>query len=303
MSSESQAEGEIGAVAGELPNVDERLAAAEARLDVAFRDRRLLLQALLHRSLVLERERDGRPPLILDSNERLEFLGDAVLSMLVAHYAFRRYPDADEGRLTEIRSALVRRSTLAVLAERLDLGRLMYMGRQETRSGGRGRATVLAEAIEAVLAAVFLDQGLTAAERFLERQLEDHVDALLARVDGLNAKSRLQEAAQQHLRLIPEYALLERTGPAHDSRFVVEVRAGAFQAQGQGSSKRLAEQDAAHRLLECHGAEIAAVAPDPEGAAPNLPARAGGTGDSLAADDAGASTRPAAAPPPEGGVP
>ena len=302
MPNETQPDAQIGAVAGELPNIDERLAAAEARLGVTFIDRRLLLQALLHRSLVLERERDGQQPLTLASNERLEFLGDAVLSMLVAHLAFRRFPDADEGRLTEIRSGLVRRSTLAVLAERLDLGRLMYMGRQETRSGGRGRATVLAEAFEAVLAAVFLDQGLEAAERFIERQLEGQVEALLAHAGGLNAKSRLQEAAQAHLRVIPEYTLLQRSGPAHDSRFVAEVRAGAYRALGEGSSRRLAEQDAAQRLFERHGADIEATDPDAAGTG-TAPAASGGEDSAPVGADSSEGGQIATAESGDGGAP
>jgi ribonuclease-3 len=232
-----------------LPDSAERLAAMEARLGCTFHDRSLLLQALLHRSAVLEWERDGKPALPLPSNERLEFLGDAILSMLVAHYAFRRFPEYDEGKLTEVRSALVRRSSLAILAEDLDLGNLMYMGRAEQRSGGRGRATVLAEALEAVLAAVFLDQGLLQAEAFLERQLTGKVELLLSRAHTLNPKSRLQELAQAHLRVMPRYTLVERRGPDHDSRFEVEARAGDYTTRGEGASKQEAEQEAAQALL------------------------------------------------------
>ncbi|HWE62709.1 MAG TPA: ribonuclease III [Chloroflexota bacterium] len=245
-----------------------RIAQAERRFGVAFQDRRLLLQALLHRSYVLEREREGRPALALASNERLEFLGDAVLSMLIAQYAFHTFPDYDEGRLTEVRSALVRRSTLAMLAEGLGLSDLLYMGRAEQRRGGRGHATVLAEAFEAVLAAIFLDQGLARAETFLADQLRDRIDAFLERAGGLNAKSRLQEYAQAELRLIPHYTLLERRGPAHDSRFDVEARAGEHTATGTGTSIQAAEQDAARillgRLTEATSISSGQLSPAPE---------------------------------------
>ena len=140
-------------VSAVLPGLASRVVAAESVLGVRFADPALLIQALVHRSYVLERERDGRDPLPCASNERLEFLGDAILGMLVARLAFDRFPEYDEGRLTAVRGALVRRSTLALLAEPLGLGELIYMGRLERQSGGRGRATVIAEAFEALLAA------------------------------------------------------------------------------------------------------------------------------------------------------
>jgi ribonuclease-3 len=239
-----------------LPDAAARLQTAERRFGVRFRTTALLLQALLHRSYVLERERDGLPPLALPSNERLEFLGDAVLSMLVAQLAYHGYPDYDEGRLTEVRSALVRRSTLALIAEELHLDDLLYMGRTEQRRGGRGHATVLAEAFEAVLAAIYLDQGLEQAEAFLARQLGGRVDALLARAGGLNAKSRLQEFAQARLRIIPRYTVLERRGPAHDSRFDAQATVGDYQAIGTGTSIQSAEQAAARALLDVLSAAL-----------------------------------------------
>lgn len=247
-----------------LPGAARRVAEAERRLGIVYQDPQLLLQALLHRSYVLERERDGQPPLALQSNERLEFLGDAVLSMLVAHYAYTQYPDYDEGRLTELRSALVRRSTLAVMAADLGLGDLLYMARTEQRRGGRGHATVLAEAFEAVLAALYLDQGPGQAAAFIDRHLAGRVDSLLARAGSLNAKSRLQEFAQAHLRVIPRYALLERRGPAHDSRFDVEVVVGEHRATGTGTSIQAAEQAAARALLEVLSAHTAANDASPD---------------------------------------
>ncbi|MDB5057482.1 MAG: RNAse [Chloroflexi bacterium] len=232
-----------------LPDARQRVEAMEAILGFAFDDRTLLLQALLHRSAVLERQRDGVAAPSLPSNERLEFLGDAVLSMLVAHYAFAHFPEYGEGMLTEVRAALVRRSTLAILAEAIGLGPLMYMGRGERRIGGRGRMTVLAEGFEAVVAAIYLDQGLERTRDFVMSLLEQRITMLLERAGTLNAKSRLQQLAQTQLRVLPAYTLIQRSGPAHDSKFTVEVRAGEFSEVGQGTSKQGAEQRAAQALL------------------------------------------------------
>lgn len=252
-------------VAAALPDLAGRLDRAELALGVRFGDRSLLIQALVHRSYVLERERDGREPLPCPSNERLEFLGDAILGMLVAGLAYDRFPEYDEGRLTAVRVALVRRSTLALLAEPLSLGDLIYMGRLERQSGGRGRATVIAEAFEALLAALYLDRGLAQAEQFLFGQLEGRLDALLDRADSLDAKSQLQKLVQARLRAMPSYLLLGRTGPAHDSRFQVQVGAGEYRAFGEGSSKQKAEQVAAAALLSELQASLPPIPEDPAG--------------------------------------
>jgi ribonuclease-3 len=209
----------------------------------------LLVQALLHRSAVLERERDGREVPSIASNERLEFLGDAVLSMLVAHYAYVTFPEYGEGMLTEVRAALVRRSTLAIVADSLGLGDLVYMGRAERKPGTRGRTTVLAEALEALVAAVFLDQGLERARLFVIDTFGGQIPSLLERAGSLNAKSRLQQLAQSRKQPIPAYTMLERSGPAHDSRFTVEARVGDVREVGSGTSKQSAEQQAALALL------------------------------------------------------
>jgi len=221
----------------------------EVKLGYRFNNKMLLLQALLHRSALLERQREGAAAPGLASNERLEFLGDAVLSMLIAQHAFEVFPAYGEGSLTEARAALVRRSTLAILAEQLGIGELVYMGRAERMLGGRGRATVLAEAFEAIVAALYLDQGLEVTRRFVGSLLDGQLAQLLERAGTLNAKSRLQELAQATVHQIPVYELLERTGPAHDSTFTVKVRAGDYSATGTGTSKQAAEQHAAAALL------------------------------------------------------
>jgi len=232
-----------------LADAAPRIQAVEAIIGFEFRDRSLLLQALLHRSAILEMQRDGDLATSLQSNERLEFLGDAVLSMLIARLAYDRFPDYDEGRLTEVRAALVRRSTLGLLADSVDLGSSMYIGRSERKLGARGRMTVLAEGLEALVAAIYLDRGLEEASGFVSRLLQDRVPELLERAGSLNAKSRLQEFAQINLKVIPSYALLATAGPAHDTRFTVEVRAGPYRSIGYGTSKQGAEQHAATALL------------------------------------------------------
>lgn len=242
----------------ELPGAASRIQAMEAILGFAFHDRALLLQALLHRSAVIERQRDGDPEPEMASNERLEFLGDAVLNMLIARYAFDAFPDYDEGRLTELRAALVRRSTLGLLADSIDLASCIYMGRSERKAGARGKMTVLAEGLEALVAAIYLDRGLETTGAFVARLLRDRVPELVERAGSLNAKSRLQEFAQTHLRVIPTYALIGSSGPAHDARFTVEVVAGPYRAHGSGTSKQGAEQRAALTLLD----EIRAVSSD-----------------------------------------
>jgi ribonuclease-3 len=243
-------------------DLDHRVSALEERLGLQFANRALAAQALVHRSAVLERERESRPALDYGSNERLEFLGDAVANLLVAAYAFDRFPEYDEGRLTEMRSALARRSSMAIFAQSIDLGSLVVMSPAEARPGTRGHATVLAEAMEAVLAAVYLDQGFDGASRLMQRMLAACGETLLQRAESANAKSRLQELAQTRLRTVPRYTLLGRSGPPHDSRFDVEASVGDQSATGRGTSRQAAEQNAAAALLSRLQRELDHEPPD-----------------------------------------
>src|SRR5579864_9424916 len=165
---------------GLLIDAPDRVRGLEARLGLRFHNQDLPVQALLHRSAVLEQERAGRTLDWIASNERLEFLGDAVLNALAAHLVYEWFPLADEGVLTEARSALVRRTTFALLADDLGLGDLVYMATAERRAAGRGRATVLAEALEAVIGAVYLDHGWEAAQRLARGMLSGRIEGLLA---------------------------------------------------------------------------------------------------------------------------
>jgi ribonuclease-3 len=223
----------------------------QARLGITFRDTALLRQALVHGSVATEpagRLADGTA---VETNERLEFLGDAVVGLVAAAYLYRAFPDLSEGQLTIMRSALVRRTTLARFAERLELARYVQVGRSEEINEARARRSVLAEAYEAVLGAIFLDSGFAAAAGVAEADMAAEVPHVLAGGAHRNHKSLLQELTQALQHITPRYRLLERSGPAHDSRFVAEVDAGPLgAAQGEGASKQEAEQAAAALLLD-----------------------------------------------------
>jgi ribonuclease-3 len=235
---------------GPIADAPDRVRALEARLALCFSTPRLAAQALLHRSVVLEQERAGCPLDWLPSNERLEFLGDAVLNAMAARMVYDRFPTWDEGRLTEARSALVRRASFAQLADDLGLGDLVYMGSAELRGDGRGRATVLGEAFEAVVGAVYIDHGWETAERLAHSMLEPRFASLMASIGQDNAKAHLQVLSQARFGGLPEYALVERRGPDHAGSFRVEVRVGGARAEGGGTSRKRAEQAAARALLD-----------------------------------------------------
>jgi ribonuclease-3 len=214
-------------------------AAPRIALDHAFADPELLRQALTHRSY-------GTP-----NNERLEFVGDAVLNCVVALSLFERFPDIAEGDLSRARSHLVNRDTLAQVARRLGLGGAIRLGEGEVRSGGSARASILADAMEAVFGAVFLDGGFDAARRAIEAAYADLLSDADPSVLGKDPKTRLQEWLQGQRLAVPEYAIVATTGEAHAQRFAVECRIAelAIVAPGSGSSRRAAEQDAAARAL------------------------------------------------------
>ena len=225
------------------------LESLEQRLGVTFRRKELLALALIHHSSVEEsdeEEQETPEP----SNERLEFLGDAVLGAAAASFLFRRHPDLAEGPLTALRSALVRRSTVAHYADEVDLGRFVQVGRAEEGPQGRGASSVLSAAFEAVVGAIFLDQGFARSARFLDGFFRRHLPLILEANLHRNAKSELQEYTQGRYRVTPTYRLLERSGPPHDSRFVAEALAeGLGTARGEGINRQAAEQDAALNLL------------------------------------------------------
>jgi ribonuclease III len=225
----------------------------EQRLDVKFKDASLLTQALVHSSFVNENPNDAQ-----GSNERLEFLGDAVLGLVVADELYSAYPEQHEGQLTELRTLLVRRDTLAKAGRRLRLGDALYLGRGEESGGGRMRPTNLAHAYEALVGAIFLDQGLPAARKFVLRSLEQEFASLPVRPFPLDPKSRLQELSQSRYQTPPHYLLVEAEGPDHARRFTVEVMIdGASLGIGRGLSKQEAEKEAAREALARLEAQLA----------------------------------------------
>jgi len=208
-------------------------------IDHAFADSSLLRQALTHRSY-------GVP-----HNERLEFVGDAVLNCVVALSLYERFPDLPEGDLSRVRAHLVNRDTLAQVARRLGLGAAIRLGEGELRSGGSGRPSILADALEAVIGAVFLDGGFAAARRTIDAAFADLLRDADPSTLGKDPKTRLQEWLQAQRVAVPEYAIVAATGEAHAQQFVVECRIPALSivAAGTGASRRAAEQDAARQAL------------------------------------------------------
>jgi len=217
----------------------------EKRLGVTFKDPQLLKNALIHSSYVNE-----NPSAAPESNERLEFLGDAVLGLVVADELYAEYPNDDEGRLTELRAHLVRRDTLAQAADRMRLGEDLLLGRGEDDGGGRSRPTNLSHVYESVVGAVFLDQGLEPARRFILSSLEDELREVKDRGSPLDPKSRLQELCQTKFQTTPLYQLVEAEGPDHARMFTVEaIVNGRQMGTGSGSSKQQAEKRAALEAL------------------------------------------------------
>jgi ribonuclease-3 len=209
-------------------------------------DRTLYQQALTHRSRF-----QGTDDAHLRSNERLEFLGDALLDVIVGEALYRRFPEQDEGYLTRLRAKLVSGQALAQTARRLGLGDLLLLSENAERSGGRDNAGILADAYEAVVAALYLDQGLDAARRFVHRSALDPIDLSDVATQATDYKSRLQEHLQAAGAPLPTYRVTDEVGPSHDKTFTVEVRVDDTpRGAGRGSSKKAAEQHAAREALQ-----------------------------------------------------
>jgi ribonuclease-3 len=218
----------------------------EAELPFTFKNQELLRQALVHTSYLNE-----NPGIGVGSNERLEFLGDAALGVVVAQLLYNDYPDVDEGKLTELRAHLVRRDTLARAAAQLGLGDALQLGRGEDAAGGRKRPTNLARAYEALVGAVFLDGGFARAKRFVKFSLRDEFTLLRQKGMPYDPKSRLQEVVQSRWQTTPSYRLVKSEGPDHARRFTVQVVVtGKSLGTGEGRSKQMAEKEAAQQALE-----------------------------------------------------
>jgi ribonuclease III len=220
------------------------LSALEAILGYTFEDRSLLLRALTHRSYSSELPRERSEP----DNEQFEFFGDAVLGFVVSEALVSRYPGAPEGWLSRAKSHLVSARWLHVSADRIGLGPFLQLGRGEEHSGGRAKASLLADALEAIIAAIYLDGGMEPARCFVLTHI--YTDAIPAPADDANYKGRLWERAGAEKLPRPEYDVIETSGPAHAPSFTVEARLGTFYCgRGAGKSKKAAEQEAARALL------------------------------------------------------
>lgn len=223
-----------------------KLGELQGILGITFKDDSLLQQALIHRSYLNE-----NPTLHLVSNERLEFLGDAVLGFVVANELYHRFPDFSEGELTNLRSSLVRGDTLSGIALSLHLGDYLYLGHGEEESGGRTRPRNLSCVLEAVIGAVFVDQGFDVARNFTLNILSSELEQAATEKSQSDHKSRLQQIIQSGSKITPVYRTIEEVGPDHAKVFTVEVLAGdSVLGRGSGRSKRAAEMDAARQALE-----------------------------------------------------
>ena len=216
----------------------------ETALGYRFRNITLLQRALTHSSYANERFHDG-----LMSNERLEFLGDSILGMVVAEHLYRNYPDRLEGELTRIRADMVCETSLATIADRLGLGQHLMLGHGEEQSGGRARPSILADAVESIIAASFLDGGMEAACGIIQRFLLTEIPA--KKPNNADYKTMLQELVQQKKNQTISYQLVGESGPDHNKRFIVELLVnGKPVSTGEGTSKKRAEQNAAKSAVE-----------------------------------------------------
>jgi len=221
------------------------LAALQNTLGVSFKDPSLLEQAMVHSSYINE------SPGIATSNERLEFLGDAVLGFIIARELYQRLPQSTEGEMTELRSSLVRGDALSRMAKAINLGDYLYLGKGEEASGGRRKSANLAGAMEAVIAAIFLDQGFNVTRDFILRLMAKELKKALSQGIEPDYKSQLQELIQARYQQTPTYQLIEAVGPDHDRRFSVEVSVGdTVLGTGSGKSKKSAEIEAARSALD-----------------------------------------------------
>ena len=220
----------------------------EKSLGITFKDKSLLDLAFVHKSYVNEANDKS------EQNERLEYLGDAVLELAVTDYLYHKFPGHPEGDLTNWRSALVKGKNLSKVAKKLGLGAFLYLSRGEELSGGREKAYILANTVEAVIGAIYLDSGFEVAREFIMKHIVVLLEDIISQGLDVDPKSRVQELAQEKLNVTPRYELLSETGPDHDKKFVMGIYfADRLIADGEGSSKQEAEQSAAGNALAKQG--------------------------------------------------
>ena len=237
----------------EEQNIQTDLVKLQHLLDVQFNDTSYLLTAVTHRSYLNE-HREAT----WDHNERLEFLGDAVLELVVTDFLFKKYPDKPEGELTAVRSALVNTVSLAAASEKLGINDFLLMSKGEAKDVGRARQYILANTFEACIGALYLDHGYDTAAQFIANQLFAKTDEIVRKRLWQDPKSRFQELAQEHVSITPTYETIAQDGPDHDRVFTVGVYLKSdLVAEGKGRSKQEAEQAAAEKAVEAKGWEVA----------------------------------------------
>jgi len=221
----------------------------EKKLDLKFKNKDFLIQAFVHRSYLNE-----NPDFYLPHNERLEFLGDAVLEIVVTEYLYQKYPKKSEGELTNWRAALVNAKQLSEIARELDFNEFLLLSRGETKEIGKARQYILANTFEAFIGALYLDQGLNPCKEFIKKHLIKELPHIIEAGLFKDAKSRFQEEAQERVGITPTYKVLEEWGPDHAKHFIIGVFLGEeLIAKGEGSSKQEAELEAAKEALEAKG--------------------------------------------------
>ena len=217
----------------------------EQKLGYIFQNKHLLAEALRHSSYVNE-----QPDVDMRDNERLEFLGDAVLNLIVGHILMTRYPNLKEGDLSRTRANLVNETQLAIMARTINLGSFLQLGKGEIQTKGMEKNSILAGAYEALMAALYLDSGFDVTFEIIEKNFEPILDQVHSAIDSYDYKSRLQEWVQEKHGAIPNYKVVSEEGPDHDKTFGVSVKVFDIETKGSGKSKKTAEQDAARKALE-----------------------------------------------------
>ncbi|MEK7115394.1 MAG: ribonuclease III [Patescibacteria group bacterium] len=221
----------------------------EKKVKVSFKDKNLLKQAFVHRSYINENPRAG-----IGHNERMEFLGDAVLELSVTDYLYQKYPDKTEGDLTSYRASLVNAEIISSAALELGMNDYLLLSKGEAKDVGKARQYILANVFESFVGALYLDQGYEAADKFIGKSLFNKIDEIVEKGLFRDAKSFIQEKAQEHLGVTPSYKVMKEIGPDHDKMFTVGIYFGDdFIGNGSGKSKQEAEQKAAQNALKVRG--------------------------------------------------
>lgn len=223
------------------------ITAVEKKIGYTFKKKQYLMEALTHRSYSNELRKKG----LAYNNERMEFLGDAVLELIVSDYLFRTYPELPEGIMTLVRSNVVKTTSLSLEVARLELGNHLFLGHGEEKTGGRNKEYLLANLFESIIGAIYLDGGIKHATAFVKKNLFNKIEETVNAKDYVDPKTKLQEIAQQHFKITPVYTIIHESGPAHERTYVAAVHIGDKElSNGEGSSKQKAEESAAVKALE-----------------------------------------------------